>query len=255
MQSISFNGKAFAASKFDGSIVENGAFYISRRELLETAECRLGGKIGIYEMSPETATELDEPEDWEIVESLLSTRERRNDRIDQISLVLVDIDGTMTDGGMYYSADGEELKRFDTRDARGLHRLMEAGIQVVFVTSEPSQIALARAQKLGIPCQIGVQDKVVEAAQLSRTYGVPLCKTAFIGDDLNDLGVMQQVGFAACPTDARPEIRRVAQYAAKASGGHGAVREICDWILAHRHSVVGHDIQRRNTGLANRLAG
>jgi N-acylneuraminate cytidylyltransferase len=145
----------------------------------------------------------------------------------------VDVDGTLTDGGMYYTDAGEAMKRFNTRDAMGMGRLRERGIQLAIVTSEDSPIVLARARKLNIPhVFVGVKDKVGVLEGLLKDLGFTWEQLAYVGDDLNDLPVIRKAGFSACPADAAPEVARSATYVCKARGGHGAVREVCNLILA-----------------------
>lgn len=143
-----------------------------------------------------------------------------------------DVDGTLTDGGMYYSEAGEVLKRFDTRDAAGMHLLREEGITLVVVTSEDSPIVTARARKLGIAhVYVGVKDKYPKCRQLLEELQVPWEEFAYIGDDLGDLQVLAAAGFSACPADACAEVFGTVDYVCRRSGGHGAVREFCEHIL------------------------
>ena len=143
-----------------------------------------------------------------------------------------DVDGTLTDGGMYYSEAGEVLKRFDTRDAAGMQLLRERGITLAVITSEDSPIVTARARKLGIAhVYVGVKDKYPLCTRLLEELQVPWEKFAYIGDDLGDLQVLAAAGFSACPADACPEVRDTADYVCSRSGGHGAVREFCERIL------------------------
>lgn len=221
---------------FAGTFMENGAFYLTQRHILEQERCRLGGKMAVFEMPEDTAVELDAPEDWAIVEQALLARQRRDlrERARGLRLVCVDVDGTLTDGGMYYSPEGEALKRFDTRDARGLHDLIEHGLEVVVMTTEDSLVAEARCRKLGIPCYRGVSDKRQLLQKLCAERDLPTTRAVMIGDDVNDLPAMQVAGLSCCPADAQPEIRQQAAYVAKANAGHGAVREIARFLLELR---------------------
>lgn len=216
-----------------GTILENGAFYITRRSVLEQTRCRLGGRIGVYAMPPETAVEIDDPEDWLSLQRMIVQRKQADlgPVLRQIRLVMVDVDGTLTDGGMYYSAEGEIMKRFDTRDAVGLHRLEEAGVAVVIVTRENSSIAEARARKLNLPCRIGITDKCAMLEELCREHHLQPGQIGVIGDDLNDLDCMKKAGFAACPNDAQPCVKACCHWIASSTGGHGAVREIAELLL------------------------
>ncbi len=219
---------------WSGTLVENGAFYLTRREILSTTNCRLGGKIGVYAMDARTAFEIDEPDDWVICESLLRRRSFEQDFADvlkNIKLVVCDVDGTLTDGGMYYDTEGEALKKFNTRDAHGLSMLQSIGIHVAIVTRENSSVAAARAKKIGIPIHLGIQDKSEFLKSLCSKQNATPANAAMIGDDFNDIEIMQRCAFSACPSDAMPKVKQVASYVAQLPGGNGAVREICEIIF------------------------
>jgi len=225
---------------FDGWIMENGAFYITTRIILLEKQCRLGGKIGILEMNQETGIEVDELSDWQVVESLLIQRKKhflpRN--IQDIRLLVVDVDGTLTDAGMYYSDAGELLKKFNTRDAKGLELVRKEGMMVSLMTSEDSDIVRARAEKLQIEhVYTGVKDKMTVLERLCEELDVKMSEIAFIGDDLNDLACIKHVGLGACPADAVEQVKENALYVCQNEGGNGAVRELCD-ILLNRGNLV-----------------
>jgi N-acylneuraminate cytidylyltransferase len=145
---------------------------------------------------------------------------------------VTDVDGTLTDGGMYYSADGEILKRFDTRDAFGMNRLRHLDVRLAIVTAEDSPIVLARARKMRIEdVYVNVPEKLRLMGRLLEKWGLGWQHLAYVGDDLNDLPVLEQAGFSACPADAAPEVARRVHYVCRKNGGHGAVREVCDFIV------------------------
>jgi N-acylneuraminate cytidylyltransferase len=220
---------------FEGAWMENGAFYFTRAAILRDMRCRLGGKIVVHPMSAENGLEVDEPADWEIVEQRLLRRQRHASRIPalgRIAALIVDVDGTLTDGGMYYGAGGESLKKFDTRDALGLARVRERGIRVCVVSGEDSAAVDARMMKLGITeYHPGIRDKAALMHRLAETWSVDPDRIAYVGDDLSDLDCLKQAGFSACPADAMPAISACADYVCARSGGAGAVREVCDLIL------------------------
>lgn len=220
---------------FAGTVMENGAFYFTRRSLLEGTGSRLGGRIGIHTMADECAAEIDEPADWPVVEALLR---RRTVAARDIRLFVVDVDGTLTDGGMYYDADGEAMKKFDTRDAKGLLLLRDAGVRICVVTQENSPAVHARMRKLGIDDYFpAVTDKPAWLAEHGARWGIGVDQTAYIGDDLNDLPGLRAVGFSCCPADAVPEVRAAVHYVCRAAGGAGAVREASDLIRSHLPSA------------------
>jgi YrbI family 3-deoxy-D-manno-octulosonate 8-phosphate phosphatase len=156
-------------------------------------------------------------------------------RLRALRALVLDVDGVLTDGGMYYGPGGEGLKRFDVKDGLGLRRLREAGLLLALISGEKSRIVLRRAEKLRIgEVHVGVEDKSAVFADLLRRHRVAAAGTAYMGDDLNDLGPLRAAGLAVAPADAVPAVRRAAAWVTRRPGGHGAVREVCDAILAAR---------------------
>ena len=220
---------------FAGSIIENGAFYFTRREVLELQQCRLGGSISVFEMLAESALEIDEPDDWATAEAMLNSRraDAAGARIGAIQALVIDVDGTLTDGGMYYGASGEALKKFNTRDAKGLQRIRQAGLKLCVMTQEQSEAVHARMRKLKIDdYHPGVHDKLTRLHEVAKDWGLPLEAIAYMGDDLNDLACLEAAGYAFCPQDALPEIRAAADYVTCSRAGDGAVREACELLLS-----------------------
>lgn len=221
---------------FAGSLMENGAFYLTRRAILESRQCRLGGRIVIHEMPDECAVEIDEPADWPLVERQLRRNRIEPQSLARIRALVVDVDGTLTDGGMYYDAGGEAMKKFNTRDAHGLQRLQQAGLQVGVVTAERSEAVHARMRKLGIRHYLpGQHDKRAALDALVREWGCALEDLAYVGDDLTDLAAFEAAGLACCPADAEEAVRARADYVTKLPAGAGAVREVCELLLAARN--------------------
>ena len=218
---------------WSGELVENGAFYIcSRRGLLESG-CRLHGKTTYFVMRGHTAVEIDTADDWEILESLIARhRSQRRSPPRDIRLLVTDVDGVLTDAGMYYGPDGEALKKFSTRDGMGSQHWREAGRTLAIITGENSPAVAKRAEKLQIEhVYLGVKDKLSVLMTLSEKLGVTLDQVAYIGDDVNDLAAMGVVGFVACPADAHPRVLAVAHKVCKATGGSGCLRELIDYLL------------------------
>jgi 3-deoxy-D-manno-octulosonate 8-phosphate phosphatase (KDO 8-P phosphatase) len=152
-----------------------------------------------------------------------------------IRLVVSDVDGVLTDAGVYYSAAGEELKRFSMRDGMGVELLRQQGIRTALMTREESPIVAARAKKLKIDALwSGQLDKRQALPRLLSELGVPVGAVAYIGDDVNDLGALgfvAEAGLAVCPADAVPKVAAAVHFVTAARGGHGAFRELCDLIL------------------------
>jgi N-acylneuraminate cytidylyltransferase len=169
-------------------------------------------------------------------------RDQVRNRPSGVKFFVVDVDGTLTDGGMYYGRYGETLKRFDTRDAFGMNLLRRQGLTLVMITGENSPIALARARKLEIKHMFaGVTDKRAVLEDFLRKRRARWEDVCYVGDDLNDLCAMQLAGFSACPADASETVKSAARYVCHTAGGRGAVREVCDVILrgAARHVAAG----------------
>ncbi len=152
-----------------------------------------------------------------------------------IRLLLSDVDGVMTDGGMYYTRDGDAMKRFCVYDGLGMKLLQQAGIRVGIITGETTEIVEARARKLGVDylfqgCK--GEAKLLAAKQICDEMGITLDEVAYIGDDVIDSDLLAYVGLAACPANARPEILSIPGILhLHTRGGDGAVRELCDLIL------------------------
>jgi N-acylneuraminate cytidylyltransferase len=221
--------------EFEGYYVENGAFYITSRESLLQTGCRLSGNIQTVEMREDSFVEIDEPGDWEIVESLMKKNgiKAQEENIPQIRMFLTDCDGCLTDGGMYYSEHGDELKKFNTRDGAAFELLQQSGVLTGIITGEDMKLNRRRAQKLNLDIlECGVKDKSETVKRICAERGIGLENVAYVGDDINDAEIMRMVGFPCCPADAICTVRGIAKYVAKAKGGGGAVREIAEYMLA-----------------------
>jgi 3-deoxy-D-manno-octulosonate 8-phosphate phosphatase (KDO 8-P phosphatase) len=160
------------------------------------------------------------------------------ERARRLKFVLTDCDGVLTDGGVYYSSEGEALKRFSIRDGMGVERLRRAGISTAIVTGEDSPAVRHRAAKLGLPFVFaGVKDKLAHLDTICLETGAGGHEIAFIGDDLNDVSILAAVGergLTAAPSDAMPDVLAEVHHRCAAAGGHGAFREFAEWILKLR---------------------
>lgn len=147
-------------------------------------------------------------------------------------LVFTDIDGVWTDGGMYYDQTGNEWKKFNTSDSAGVLFCKKLNIPVVIITGENTEIVAKRAEKLKIEhIYQGVSDKVSVATQVCKDMGVELMDTAFIGDDLGDMKLLQKVGFSSAPANASNYVKDLVNYVCEKKGGEGAFREFVEEIL------------------------
>ncbi len=230
--------------EFDGYLVENGAFYITTKKLLLETKCRISGKIGFYEMEAETYFEMDELSDWFIVESLLGRKNKSGPGIrnKQIKLFAADCDGCLTDGGMYYSVAGEELKKFNTLDGMGFGLLRNHNIRTAIITGEDTQIVKARAAKLQVDyLYMGVRDKLKVILDIAEKMHISMDEIAYIGDDINDVEVLHQAGLGFSVPNGRKEAKEAADIIVSLQGGEGAVREAIDYVLNMREQGENKD--------------
>jgi len=151
-----------------------------------------------------------------------------------IKLVITDVDGVLTDAGMYYTDKGEILKKFNTRDGMAVELLHKFSIKTVFLTSENSKIAKMRAKKVKADyCYINIKNKNALLPKICKKFHVKPENIGYIGDDINDLKIMKHVSICASPRDANVSIRLISDLKCKKSGGSGVFREFADFILVH----------------------
>jgi 3-deoxy-D-manno-octulosonate 8-phosphate phosphatase (KDO 8-P phosphatase) len=149
-----------------------------------------------------------------------------------LRLLLLDVDGVLTDGSIFFSHDGMESKAFNTQDGFGLRLLLEAGIETGVITARTSEAVSRRARDLRMRYVFqGESNKLTAFMEITRQSGLKPFEIAYMGDDWLDLVLLIRVGFAAAPANAVEEVKRVAHYVCRKPGGHGAVREICDFLL------------------------
>ena len=154
-------------------------------------------------------------------------------RAARLRLMAFDVDGVMTDGGLTYADDGSESKTFNVRDGLGLKLLQDAGVEVAVITGRNAPCVAARMANLGIThVQQGIGDKLSSMQALLGRLGIAAEEAGYMGDDLIDLRVMDACGFSATPADGHRLARQYARFVCSQSGGHGAVREVCEFILA-----------------------
>lgn len=223
--------------EFGGYLMENGAFYISSKADLIKNQNRVSGNIKAYEMCEDSAFEIDEPSDWIIIEALM----RKDGLVEgkesfpEIKMFLTDCDGCLTDGGMFYSELGDELKKFNTRDGMGFSILRAKGIITGIITSESVELNRRRAEKLKIDIlEVGCKDKAEVVKKLCEEYDISPKNVVYIGDDINDIEVIRMVGMGCTPADAMPQVKAVANYVTKAKGGEGVIREVVELLFSER---------------------
>lgn len=161
------------------------------------------------------------------------TSSAENNKLKLPKLFITDIDGVWTDGGMYYTADGDVMKRFSVKDGWGVIFLRKLGIPVAIMTGENTPIVERRAAKLKIErCYLGVRDKLTLAREVASEMGITLDDIAFIGDDINDMALLRNVGWSGAPLNTPEYIRSIVRYRGNVHGGYGAFREFVESILA-----------------------
>ena len=153
-------------------------------------------------------------------------------KLKPIKLLILDVDGVLTDGKIIYTDSGEEIKRFDAKDGHGLKLLMRSGIEVALLTGRKSKAIVHRARDLGIE-QVYQKaiDKIAVYSKILTKSTLLDKNVAFVGDDLVDIPVLKKVGFSAAVPDAVPEVKEIVDYVTSKNGGEGAVREICELLL------------------------
>lgn len=157
------------------------------------------------------------------------------ERAKKIELFLMDVDGVLTDGRIVYGPDGSEFKFFDVKDGHGIKLIQRTGIKVGIITGRSSELVARRSRELGIDLVYqGQFDKIKTLSKVMGETGIEEEKIAYVGDDIVDLPVMKRVGFAATVQDAVQEVKDVAHFIAKRSGGRGAIREIIEYILKNK---------------------
>lgn len=185
------------------------------------------------------------PTDCELTEALRERARRRSrpvprsaawqealPRARQVRLLLLDVDGVLTDGTITYGTDGIETKSFHTQDGLGLRLLQESGVAAGIITARASEAVLRRARELGFAHVVqGAADKLAAFEAILRETGLRPPQTAYMGDDWMDLPLLNRVGLAAAPANAVAEVRQRVHYTTERTGGRGAVREVCDLLL------------------------
>jgi 3-deoxy-D-manno-octulosonate 8-phosphate phosphatase (KDO 8-P phosphatase) len=158
------------------------------------------------------------------------------ERAGRVKLMIFDVDGVFTDGSLFFTADGDAMKSFNSLDGHGVKMLASIGVRTAIITGRNSPIVAARAKELGIThLYQGVAVKTVALGELLDETGIAATECGYMGDDWPDLAVMRLCGFAAAPANAHPEVIQRVHWVAEARGGHGAVREVCDAILRAQH--------------------
>ena len=194
-------------------------------------------------MSEDTYFEIDEPDDWTVTDAIMTKRDNAakaepavkasKNKKTKYKMFLTDCDGVLTDGGMYYSEKGDELKKFNTRDGVAFRLLRENGIITGVITGEDMALNKRRCEKLKIDVLApGCTQKAATISKLCATYKVDPDEVVFVGDDLADIDALELAGLGCCPADANEKVRSSCKIVTRAKGGEGVIREIVDMILS-----------------------
>lgn len=164
----------------------------------------------------------------------LTTRELEL-RLGEIKLLSLDVDGVMTDGGLYYTEEGTQFRKFNVKDGLGIKLALKAGVEMCIISASKQVSTLTRAEHLGIQhVSIGAEDKLAALTEITTKLGIDLHEVAHVGDDLTDVALMAHVGLPLTVADAVPEALAAARYVTTKPGGAGAVRELCDLLVSGR---------------------
>jgi YrbI family 3-deoxy-D-manno-octulosonate 8-phosphate phosphatase len=156
-------------------------------------------------------------------------------RSPKVKMVAMDCDGVLTDGGMYYSETGDELKKFNTRDGMGIKLLHQRNLKTAIITGEDTKIVANRAEKLSIKdVYLGVEDKVQVMARLLEKYHLNWDEVAYVGDDVNDMELLKKSGLSFSVSDGMECVKKIVHHVTKTKGGQGAIREIAEIILSNQ---------------------
>lgn len=234
----------FAPSQTGAGLwLESGAFCFAKPGVLASGTpsgaSPEAARIEVHALDALALLDTAHPAHWQAVEHLLRHRATADkdlalrNSLRDIRALVVDVDGTLTDGGMYYDADGEALKKFNTKDAQGMKMLEKQGTIIGVITAEDTPRVHSRMKKLQFDnYHFGIKDKLPLLKSLCQRWGIEMSQVAYVGDDLGDQACIQAAGFSACPADAEACVRPYATYITRRRAGEGAVREVCDLILA-----------------------
>ena len=153
-----------------------------------------------------------------------------------IKILLTDVDGVLTDGGMYYSAHGDVMKKFNVKDGMGINILRKKNIPTIIITKEKTKIVKQWAKKMNVKkVYDGIMKKELILEKICKSFKISEKEIAFVGDDVNDLELMKKVGFSVTPKDGNNTVKKIADYVTKSKGGEGAIREIADLIIKAKY--------------------
>lgn len=211
---------------------ETGAFYAMRTSGLREYGHRFFGRVDVQPVPPIHAIEIDTPEDLELARAIAVQVDPQP--VLAVSALVTDFDGVHTDDRVMIDQDGHEAVRVSREDGMGVSRLRKAGVPVLILSTERNPVVAARGRKLGVPVLQGIDDKATALARWLATEGLDPATVAYVGNDVNDLGCFELVGWPIAVAQAHPQVLSRARLVLRSKGGDGAVREVCEAILRAR---------------------
>ncbi len=223
---------------------ETGAFYIMRVSGFRAHQHRFFGRTQVVEVPELTAMEIDTPQELIMAESLASLVDPPTTELVGVRALITDFDGVHTADTAYVDQDGHETVRVSRSDGYGVAELRRIGLPFLILSKERNPVVAARAAKLGVEHLQGIDDKIGALTTWLAEHGIDSRDVVYLGNDVNDLGPMSLVGWPAAVADAHPQVRAAARVILNRSGGNGAVRELCDRILAGRamHDLINDEL-------------
>lgn len=214
--------------------LETGAVYVMRAEGFVRARRRFFGRVLMHEVPPERSIEIDEPADLFVanaIERWFKAQARERALPARIEAIVFDFDGVFTDNRVIVLQDGTEAVVCDRGDGWGIAQLHQRGVPMVVISTETNPVVEARCRKLNLPCLIGIRDKRSALHAWLQQNSVSAENVVYVGNDVNDLECMREVGCAVAPADAHPQVRQVAHIVLDSCGGQGALREVAELII------------------------
>lgn len=214
--------------------IETGAVYAMRVSGFIKTRHRFFGRTAMYIMPPERHLEIDEPVDFRIAELLLREHNRKQSLScipENVQALVLDFDGVFTNNKVFVFQDGREAVLCDRSDGLGINQLAKNGLMILILSTESNPVVQARADKLGIPCLHGLQEKGAILQDWLEERNIDPFQVVYVGNDINDLSCMALVGCAIAVADAHPRVLEAADLILKHNGGEGAIREVCELIL------------------------
>lgn len=211
-------------------VIETGAFYVFTRDGFVAAKSRFHGRVGVIEVSTREALEIDTADDLQMARDLAQQSEARQSPW-PLEAVVFDFDGVHTDDFVYVDQNGVESVRVKRGDGLGVGALQKAGLTLLILSTEQNPVVEARATKLGVESITGQSDKAATLASWLKEKGIDPSMVAYLGNDVNDRGCLEMVGWPVVVADAHLAVKSLARITLTANGGQGAVRELADLVL------------------------